>query len=145
MPSHSQILRQYINDIETSLTGANELLVISKQIKKGTIIHAEHQHINVAKDGVEGWIESYEPALLKFDGWTYREDGFALVFNVLASQDPIPYTPPYQLQYSGTLAHLRWPNYYEAKKIKIIPLIDLPLYISYPYKTALFERLIKKI
>jgi hypothetical protein len=61
-----------------------------------------------------------------------------------ASEDPEPYSPPYQPEYSGMQAQIRGPRYYIAEKIKVVPIEDLPLYISYRHKTKLFEELIKR-
>jgi hypothetical protein len=133
-----------MSELKTDLKASKEQLSIYRQIRKGTLVYAEHLHINTARDGVGGWHSSYKPALLKYRDWNYCEEGFALEFDVIASQDSEPYNPPYQLEYSGRQAQIRGPKYYIADKIKIIPLLNLPLFLDYPYKTSLFEKLFKE-
>jgi hypothetical protein len=145
MLGHCQILRQYMDELTNSLHNAEELFIIGKRIRKGVLIYSEDHFIRVSRDGVGSWVDSYEPAILRFKDWGFRDHGgFALVFDVVASEDSVPYSSPYQQQYSGRLAEIRWPGYKNAKAIKIVPVGDLPLYITYLHKTALFEGLVKK-
>jgi hypothetical protein len=138
------ILRNHMVELRRELKASQEQLDAYRHIKKGTLVYAEHLHINIARDGVGDWYQSYKPALLRYVEWTFSLDGFTLRFDVLASEDPEPYRPPWQPEYSGKEAHIQGPEYYDAKKIKIVPITDLPLYINYPYKTALFDKLLKK-
>jgi hypothetical protein len=131
-----------MSELREDLKASKEQLKIYRQIRKGTLVYAEFVHISVARSGVQEWIDSYRPTLLKYRDWTYHDKGFALEFDVVASEDPQPYDPKYQQEYSGTQAQIRGPKYYIASKIKVVPIGDLPLYIHYLHKTALFDRLL---
>jgi hypothetical protein len=131
-------------DLKRDLKASKEQLKIYRRIRKGTLVYTESLHIETAQSGVRDWWHSSKPALLKYRRWSYHDDGFALEFDVLASEDPEPYGPHYQYEYSGKRAEIRGPRYYIAEKIKIVPLGDLPLYIAYRHKTKLFEELLKR-
>ena len=143
MRSVVEKLKSYMYNLKADINAAEEQLDIYRGIKKCTIIYAESLHIHVAQDGVGEWKASYSPALLRYNDWAPWQHGFALVFDVIASEDPAPYNPPYQPEYSGRQAQIRGPKYYGATKIKIVPLNELPMYLSYPYRTPLFEKIFK--
>jgi hypothetical protein len=145
MLGNCQILASYISDMKRDLKAANDLLDIFKYIRKGTVVYAERLHIGASRSGVGFWFDSYEPAILRYKDWVYKEKGIAMMFDVLASQDSVAYSSPYQPEYSGKLARIRCPKYYDAKKIKIVPISDLPLYVTYRHKTVLFEKLLKGV
>ena len=136
-------LREHIRELKKDLNSAREQLNIYRYIKEGTIIYAEQLYIHVAQSGVGDWLSSHKPALLIYKDWTYAYNGFALNFDVIASEDSTPYNPPYQFKFSGNQAQIRGPDYKFAKKIKIVPLNDLPLYICFQHKTILFDKLLK--
>jgi hypothetical protein len=144
MQGMSQQLKAYMSELREDLKASKEQLKIYRQIRKGTLVYAEFVHISVARSGVQEWIDSYRPTLLKYRDWTYHDKGFALEFDVVASEDPQPYDPQYQQEYSGKQAQIRGPKYYIASKIKVVPIGDLPLYIPYLHKTALFDQLLKQ-
>jgi len=139
----SQQLKAYMSDLREDLKASKEQLKIYRQIRKGTMIYTESCFIHTARDGVGAWHQSYKPALLKYRDWNYHEAGFAAEFEVIASEDPEPYNPPYQSEYSGFHAEIRGPKYYIANKIKIVPVGDLMLYLYFRHKTPLFEKLLK--
>lgn len=140
-----ETLSAHISDLRTALELAKEQQEAFKGIRKGTLIHTDDLHIRVARDGVGSFISSNKPALLKYWNWAYQDDGFTLEFNILATMDPVPYSPPYLPMYSGKQAHIRVKKNRGVRTVKIIPPQDLPLYTHYPYKTELFEKLLKGV
>ena len=140
-----QKLKAHISELRKDIKATEDQINIYRHIRIGSIVHADSLHIYVARNGVGEWLSSYKPAILKYKDWAYCDEGFALEFDVIASNDPVPYSSPYQSEYSGKLAQIRGPKYYVAKKIKIVPLSDLPIYIGYYHKTALFEKLLKGV
>ena len=141
--SISTRLRAYMSELRVDLKASKEQLEIYRQIRKGTMIYAEFMYIYAARSGVGEWLLSYKPAILKYKDWTYCNEGFALEFDVIASEDPVPYNSPYQPEYSGKKAQIRGPKYYVSKKIQVVPVNKLPLYVSYYHKTEQFEELLK--
>jgi hypothetical protein len=137
------LLKSHQDDLLKELQATREQAEVFRKINKGDLVYAEHLYIRVSKDGVGSWIESYFPALLQYTTWGYCEGGFALDFNLIATQDPEPFEPKYQPEYSGIDVQIRCPKYFEAKKIKVVPHNDLLLYIGYPYKTKLWDILLK--
>lgn len=130
------------------LKNISEQIKIFKGIKKNQMIYSEYHSILVAQSGVSSQLKSYKPALLKCVDWSYSTDNFIITFEIIASQDPTPYQPNYQSEYSGKQAIIHAPvltnQATEAyKKIKIISKEDLPLFINYEYKTKLYSNLFK--
>jgi hypothetical protein len=138
-------LKAHLENLKENIKTTQEQLSAYRRIKKGTIIYAECLHVLVAIGGVGEWRSSYRPALLMYKNWGYREFGFALEFNVVASEDSSLYNSPYQFEYSGKRAEIRGPEYRFANRIRIIPLDVLPLYLYFQNKTPLFEKLLKGI
>jgi hypothetical protein len=130
-------------ELRGELKASQEQLDIYKHIRKHSLVYAERLFIYTARDGVGDWHASYKPALLRYADWTFCHEGFSLRFDVVASEDPEPYSPPYQPEHSGKRAEIRGPKYYCATKIRIVPITDLPLYINYFHKTVLFDKLLK--
>jgi hypothetical protein len=137
------LLQSHRDDLLKELQATQEQAEVFRKINKGDLVYAEHLHIRVCKDGVGSWIESYSSALLQYTTWGYCEGGFALDFNLIATQDPEPFEPKYQPEYSGIDVQIRCSKYFEAKRIKVVPPQDLLLYIGYPYKTKLWDTLLK--
>lgn len=52
----SQQLKAYMSELRTDLKASKEQLNIYKQIRKGTLVYAEHLQIYVARSGVGEWI-----------------------------------------------------------------------------------------
>jgi len=138
-----QLLKYHITELEEELKASEEQWKIFKHINKGFLVYAEALYIHAARDGVEEYLFSRRPAILQYCDWTLCDEGFALNFNVVASQDPEPYNPPYNPVYSGFSAQIRGPKYYYAESIKIVPIKELPLYVSYAHTTPLLSKLLK--
>jgi|WetSurMetagenome_2_1015567.scaffolds.fasta_scaffold104071_3 hypothetical protein len=112
------------------------------------LIYSEYHRIHAARDGVNNWLLSTSPAILKCTDWNYKENDYSIDFKVIATEDRVPYNLPYQAQYSGKDARIILPeeNANATKllhKVRIITEEDLPLFINYYHKTDLYSRYFK--
>jgi hypothetical protein len=139
-----QQLKTKVTELQNELQNAIEVLEAFRPVKKGSLLYVESCQIYTARDGVGTWQKSYKPSILLCKDWGCRDTGYAIYFNVVASEDPEPYNPPYELLYSGQRALIHLPNYHGTNSIKIITHKDLALYLHLPYKTQLFEKILKR-
>jgi hypothetical protein len=140
----SQMLKSFITRCEEDAQSAKEQLDVFKKINVGSIILVSRSfHIHTVRDGVGSWTGSFKPALLRYTDWGYHDMGFELRFDVVASDDPVPYNFPFDPIYSGFKAQIVCPKFSRASEIKIVPVEDLPLYVGLAYMTPLFKELLK--
>jgi hypothetical protein len=143
-----QLLKGHINNLKEETRATKEQLKKYSSLRRGSIVLVDFAFINVAQSGVGSWVDVYKPTLLKYIDWDYCERGFALNFNVLATQDEEPYNSKYQPEYSGLHAKIEGPQRVLSlakKRMEHVPVENLPLYIHYPHTTPLFRELLKGV
>jgi hypothetical protein len=138
-------LKDSISDLKDTIKLTEEMLDAIKHINVGSLVYVEYSLINTVRSGVEAWLTSCKPALLRYRYWTLCDAGIALNCDVLASQEKGPYEPPNNPQYSGLIAQIREPNRLscEGFKANIVTVKELPLYVGYAHTTSLFSKLLK--
>jgi hypothetical protein len=141
-----QVLKAHINNLKEEVQATKVQLIKYSSLRRGSIVLVDYAHINVAQSGVTSWIDVYKPTLLKYKDWQYCEKGFALDFNVLATQDDGPYESKYQPEYSGLYAKIEGPQRVLSlakKRMEHVSVENLPLYIGFAHTTPLFRELLK--
>lgn len=138
-------LRERRADLLEQVRLIEKQTAIFKGIKKGDLIYSEYHRVSVARQGVQSWILSNSPSILKCISWGYNENDYAISFQIIATEDPVPYNFPYDIQYSGKDARIILPNENShatevMQKVRKITDTDLPLFINYYHKTDLFSK-----
>jgi hypothetical protein len=142
-------IETHISNLKEEIEATKIQLNKYRRLKHGSIVLVHFALINVASSGVRDWIATDKPTLLMYKDWRYCEEGFALDFDVLATQEDAPYNSPrYQPEYSGFNAKIEGPQRYltnAKRRMEYISMNDLPLYIHFAHTTPLFRNLIKGV
>jgi hypothetical protein len=137
----------YIKGLKEETKAAEIQLNTYRRLKHGSIVLVRFALLNVSQSGVGGWVSTDKQSLLMYKDWQYCENGFALDFDILATQEDEPYdSKRYQPEYSGRYAKIEGPQKYivnSKKMMEHVSMNDLPLYIHFAHTTALFTELLK--